>query len=101
MSSDGLRIAWRYNDAQNSVESFAVSLILYDSMWSENLTCVMSNPNQLELLIPRNYLEFWPEGPQSVRQVTLSSEQKRIELTYPDRGVWRLSESLILRLSDL
>ena len=101
LSSDGLRIAWRYNDAQNSVESFAVSLILYDSMWSENLTCVMSNPNQLELLIPRDYLEFWPEGPQSVRQVTLSSEQKRIELTYPDRGVWRLSESLILRLSDL
>ena len=98
---DGLRIAWRFINDQNSAESFAVSLILYDAIWSENLTCVLSDPNQSELLIPATQLEFWPQGPQSVRQITLSSEQKRLELGYPDRGVWRLSESLILRLSDL
>ncbi len=101
LGREGLNIAWRFIDPTKINEAMAVSLILYDTAWSENLTCVLDNPSQTSLLIPEEFLEFWPQGSQSVRQITLSSQQKSLDLTYPDRGTWRLSESLILRLSDL
>ena len=100
VASTGLNLTWSIEDAVTP-EQLSVTLILYNSVWAESLTCFLNDVNQTNLSIPVERLNFWPTDPQSVRQVTLSAEQKSLSLDYPDRGFWRLSESVILRLSDL
>lgn len=100
---DGLRVSWSMPD--EVPESVQVGLILYDSIWSESLSCVVSGDalsrDEATLHIPPELINFWPTGIQSVRQLTVSATFKSLNLTYPDTGQWRLTESLILRLSDL
>ncbi len=108
---EGLEVAWRSQESQEDPnsedppESAQVSLILYDNFWSESLTCflpgeMLTRP-QSQLIIPAEKITFWPQGPQSVRQLTVSTTVKSLDIDYPDTGRWRLTDSLILRLSDL
>ena len=101
VSTDGLQIQWMRSAEELVPEKLLISLILYDQTWSENITCLLDDPNQTTFEIPSERLTFWPLGSQSVRQLTLTADRKSLQMTYPDRGVWRLSESVILRLSDL
>ena len=96
----GLDLRWELNE-QVSPEQLTISLILYDLTWAESITCLLSDSTSQNLSLPPSLFSFWPTGPSSVRQITITAQQKSLELNYPDRGKWRLSDSIILRLSDL
>ena len=101
VATAGLEVRWSLADPSKAPEQVSASLILYDTTWTEQITCVADDPSGGALLIPPDRLAFWPRGPQSVRQLTLRADTARVGLDFPDRGVFRRSDSLILRLSDL
>ena len=101
VTADGLTVRWRLTDPGAPPERVVVSLILYDTLWTEQVACLVDDPSLGEITLPASQLVFWPMGPQSVRQLTLRADTKSLGLSYPDRGLLRRSDSLILRLSDL
>ena len=101
VGAEGLTVRWRLIDAAAPPEQIVISLILYDSLRTEQIACRVDDPSVGTITLPADRLNFWPQGPQSVRQLTLRADTKSLELSYPDRGLLRRSESLILRLSDL
>lgn len=101
VSAEGLRVAWRLDDPTKPPIQLLLSLILYDQSRSEQLTCEILDPSVGRLVIPAERLTYWPTGPQSLRQLTLSANEESLSLTFPDRGQLRAAVSHILRLSDL
>ena len=99
--SEGLNVRWRLTNPDKPPERVVVSLILYDTIWTEQIACLVDDPNVGAITLPPSRLEFWPEGPQSVRQLTVRTDTKSLALSYPDRGLLRRSDSVILRLSEL
>jgi hypothetical protein len=101
VTADGLTVRWRLTDPGAPPERVVVSLILYDTLWTEQVACLVDDPSLGAITLPASRLGFWPTGPQSVRQLTLRADTKSLGFSYPDRGLLRRSDSLILRLSDL
>ena len=100
-NTEGLTVRWRLTNSDTPPERLVVSLILYDSTWTEQVACLVDDVSANILTLPGSRLDFWPMGPQSVRQLTLRADTKSLSFSYPDRGLLRRSDSVILRLSDL
>ena len=96
---EGLELSW--TTPESGFEgALTVSLILSGVARTEQLICSVSEPELGGLLIPPEHLNFWPTTMGSLRQVSLKADLKSIELSAPDRGQYRSSVSLILRLSS-
>ena len=74
-----------------------ISLILKDNARTDLILCQIEEPAQ-NLVFPLALFDFWPSGPQSLRQLTLQHTFKEITFTYPDQGQLLQGASLILQL---
>lgn len=98
---DGLAMSWTIASEAPPPEQVAISLILYDAQRTEQLICLLNDVTQTTFQIPPTALTFWPQSPESVRQLTIRADTKRLQFSAPDKGFLRRSDSVILRLSDL
>jgi hypothetical protein len=95
--TQGIRVAWESTAVLDHPAT--VSLVRYDLTRVEQLICRMQDTQSRSVVIPSEWLTFWPQGPGSFKQITVRIDDKIQNFTLPDRGYIRSSTSLILPLN--
>ena len=109
--AQGLTIEWSALEGQVLTGTLTLSLLLSSPTRTEQIQCIFDPPSQMEeetdealylqggtFTIPPEYLSFWPDTPDSLKQLNLRYDAKNIQFSFPDRGQYKESVSLILKL---
>lgn len=75
-----------------------VVLTTSDGIEAQQVACQVTDPSVGAIELPGDFTDFWPQGDDHLRQLTLRWDLATVPFEAPDQGELRQSMSVILRL---